>query len=145
MRRQKKEMDEPIYVPKGIGICVDGFGFMGLLDLRVSRSKYGPKEFLGLVKDRASGAYLVDYNNNENTQGKEFFLKKVESTHPAGVYYVTDYGRLDRIGELEAYVLYLDDTTYCGFDVSTSAAALPGIRCGTKRWKEYYEVVKAVE
>ena len=137
-------MDEPLYVPKGIGICVDGFGFMGLLDLRISRSKYGPKEFLGLVKDRASAAFLVDYNNNENTHGTEFVLERVESPHPAGVYYVTGDGLLDRIGELDAYVVYLDDETYCRFNTSGDAR-LPDILTGRKRWPAYYEVVKARE
>jgi len=64
--------NEETYVPKGIGICVDGFGFLGLLDLRTRRSKYGPMEYLGLVKDRATPSYLVDYNTNENTDGREF-------------------------------------------------------------------------
>lgn len=134
---------EASFVPKEIGICIDGYGFMGLLDLRVMRKKYGPHEFLGLLKDRASAAYLVDYNNNENTRGQEFLLKKTDTTHPAGVYYVTDSGELDRIKYLSAYVVYIDDRTYCYFEALASGSRLPEVRTSQKVWKNYYEVVKA--
>jgi len=135
--------DEEIFVPKEIGICIDGFGFVGLLDLRTMRKKYGPKEFLGLLKDRGSAAYLVDYNNNENTRGQEFLLKKTERTHPAGVYHVTDSNRPERINDLSTYVLYIDDKTYCYFETRASGSSLPEVRTSQKNWKSHYEVVKA--
>jgi hypothetical protein len=138
-------LNEEICVPKEIGICIDGFGFLGLLDLRTRREKYGPKEFLGLVKDRASAAYLVDYNNNENTRGHEFLLRKTETTHPAGVYHVTDSDRPDGIDELSKYVIYIDDVTYCYFETVGSGSRLPEVRTGRKEWKSHYEVVKAQE
>ncbi|MFZ2456790.1 MAG: hypothetical protein WAX07_09970 [Candidatus Altiarchaeia archaeon] len=136
-------LNECIYVPKEIGICVDGFGFMGLLDLRTMRKEYGPQEFLGLVKDRVSASYLVDYNNNENTRGQEFLLKKTDNTHPAGVYHVTDSSWPDRISDLSTYVIYIDDRTYCYFE--THGSGLPEVRTSQKVWKNYYEVVKAQE
>jgi hypothetical protein len=137
------ELDEGIYVPKEIGICIDGFGFIGLLDLRTMRKKYGPLEFLGLVKDRASASYLVDYNNNENTRGREFLLRKTDTTHPAGVYHVTDSNRPERINDLSTYVLYIDDKTYCYFETRASGSSLPEVRTSQKAWKSHYEVVRA--
>jgi hypothetical protein len=109
-----------MFVPKEIGICFDGRGFFGPLDLKTARTKY----------------------SNENTSGDEFMLEKAESTHPSGLYYVSDNESFEKAGELESYVLFLDEETYCFIDHSSSATDLPDIRTGKKKWKHYWEVVK---
>jgi hypothetical protein len=52
---------------------------------------------------------------------------------------------MDNTEELEYYVLYLDERTYCYFDTCSSGTPLPQVRTSSKRWKHYYEVVRALE
>lgn len=129
-------------VPLEIGICVDGFGFLGLLDLRSKRKKYGLTEFLGVTKDPSSPYYLVDFHRNENTEKNRFKLIKTDLIHAGGVYYVTDTDSFNRVSRIDAYVLYLSDEEYCYIDACCSNTRLPEIKAGKKRWKHYYEVVK---
>jgi hypothetical protein len=131
-----------MFVPKEIGICFDGRGFFGPLDLKTARTKYHVPEFFGLIRDEGCRCYIVDFHSNENTSGDEFMLEKAESTHPSGLYYVSDNESFEKAGELESYVLFLDEETYCFIDHSSSATDLPDIRTGKKKWKHYWEVVK---
>jgi len=71
--------------------------------------------------------------------------KKVESTHPGGVYHVTDSDGLNRIDDPSTYVLYVDERTYCYFEVYASGSCLPEVRTGQKIWKNHYEVVNTQE
>jgi hypothetical protein len=129
-------------VPLEVGICVDGFGFLGILDLRSRRRQYGVVEFLGVTKDHGSPYYTADFHRNENTEKNQFILRETESTHPAGVYYVSDAGSFDGISRLESYVLFIDNSNYCFFD-TVAGNPQPDVRVGGKKWKHYYEVVKS--
>lgn len=133
-----------VYVPREIGICVDDFGFLGVLDLSAPRGRYNPHEFLGLVKDRRSDAYLADFHHNENPDGETFVLKRVESIHRAGLYYVSDEGSFDNIGSLESYVLCLTECDYC-FLRRRAGERLPEVGIGSRKWGGHYEVVRDVK
>lgn len=82
-----KKMETKSIVPNEIGICVDDAGFPGLLFLPVHRDLEGVREFLALVKDHYTNAYLVEFHENENLRGALFSC--VKRTGPFRARYIT--------------------------------------------------------
>ena len=129
-------------MPQEIGLFTDGFGFLGVLDLMVQRKKYGGFEYMGLSKDHASSAYVVDFHYNENLKAGSFFLRRSERTHDAHIYYFNVDG-FARLKDVEAYHMCLGPDCFCRFSRPKPPCLLPWVQVLNRPAGEPYEVVKA--